>query len=160
MCRVPAVIAHFFQELGYPSPHPLSSQEDIFIKICTSDISQLAQGQLWGFIFFFFWVCVASVLIGFHQCEVIRAQRNKRERRDCMGRERAQNMHLSRGWRGPVTYQVVSNLVSSLVKDSCVSSTVREKVTDHSFTPLPNKHLLSAYCVRSTVLPSVDPEWR
>lgn len=103
---------------------------------------------------------MASVLIGFHQCEVIRAQRNKRERRDCMGRERAQNMHLSRGWRGPVTYQVVSNLVSSLVKDSCVSSTVREKVTDHSFTPLPNKHLLSAYCVRSTVLPSVDPEWR
>jgi hypothetical protein len=51
-----------------------------------------------------------------------------------------------------VTRKVVSNLVSSLVKDIWVSSAVREKATGSSLTPLPNKHLLSAYCVSSMVL--------
>lgn len=49
-------------------------------------------------------------------------------------------MHLS--------HKVVSNLVSSLAKDSRVSSTAREKVTG---VHLPNKHLLSVYCVPSSV---------
>ena len=64
------------------------------------------------------------------------------------GRERAQNVHLSRGRRGAVSHKVVSNLVSSLVKDSRVSSAMREKVTD---VRLSNKHLLSVYCVPSGV---------
>lgn len=49
-------------------------------------------------------------------------------------------MHLS--------HKVVSNLVSSLAKDSLVSSAAREKVTG---VHLPNKHLLSVYCVPSSV---------
>lgn len=61
-------------------------------------------------------------------------------------------MHLSRGWRGAVTHKVVSNLVSSLVKGSWVSSAVREKVTGCSLSPFTQQTFIECLlCVKHSV---------